>query len=303
VREILVVGSAGYDTITTPKGHVENVLGGSSNYFSYAASLYAKVNYVGVVGRDFRQEDIDDLLKRGVDLEGLQRVDGETFRWAGRYDGHMNEATTLATYLNVLGNFSPVLPAKYRKSTYVFLANIDPVLQMRVLDQVESPWVVGLDTMNFWIDSKIADLHAAIKRVGCLLLNEKEAEKLSGETNILKSIRKLASMGPKVVVIKRGEYGFVLCAEGRLFIGPAFPVEEVIDPTGAGDTFAGGFFGYLSKLSHAPKFRDFQEAAVHGAVVASFTVEDFALRGLQKLDSTQVDRRLSEYLKTVTFQS
>lgn len=303
MNEILVVGSAGYDTITTPKGHVENELGGSSCYFSLAASLYAKVNLVGVVGHDFRSQDIELLEKRGVDLEGLQKTNGATFRWSGRYDGDMNEATTLETHLNVLGNFSPVIPARYKKSPYVFLANIDPVLQMRVLDQVEKPMLVGLDTMNFWIDSKLTDLKAAFQRVDVLLLNEKEAERLAGQDNITKAIRHLAKMGPKVIVVKRGEYGFVLYAEGKFFISPAFPVEEVVDPTGAGDSFAGGFFGYLSRLDRPPRFRDFQEACVHGTVVASFTVENFSVKGLAELNSTKVDRRLSEYMQTVSLQS
>lgn len=297
MKNILVVGSAGYDTIQTPKGRAENILGGSSNYFSLSASLYSKVRVVGVVGSDYKKSDFDILLQRGVDVDGLQKVEGATFRWSGEYEGDMNEARTLETHLNVFKDFNPNLPDSYKSSEILFLANIDPVLQLKVLEQVESPSLVGLDTMNFWIDSKLKDLLFVLKKVDIVTINEKEAQKLTGEENTVKAARALAALGPKVVVIKRGEYGFVLFSENRLFIAPSFPVEDVIDPTGAGDSFAGGFFGFLSKVKGPLTFRDYQEACIHGAVIASFTVEDFGVKKLESLDTTKVEKRLSQYTR------
>lgn len=297
MREILVVGSVAYDSISTPSGKVENTLGGSANYFSLAASFYTKVNVVGVVGSDYKSQDIDMLKARNVDVTGLQTVDGETFRWSGEYSGDMNEAKTLATHLNVFKDFKPTLPEKYKSSPILFLANIDPLLQMEVLEQVKFPEIIGLDTMNFWINSKIEDVRKVLRKVDILTVNEKEAEALAGEGNIVKAAKKLGSMGPKAVIIKRGEYGFVLFAEDRLFVAPAFPVENVVDPTGAGDSFAGGFFGFLAKLNGRPTYRDLQEACVHGTVVASFAVEDFGIKQLLSIDSTKVERRLSHYLR------
>lgn len=297
MREILVVGSVAYDSISTPTGKVENTLGGSANYFSIAASFYTKVNVVGVVGSDYKSEDIEMLKSRGVCTAGLQTVAGETFRWSGEYTGDMNEATTLATHLNVFKDFQPVLPEAYKSSPILFLANIDPILQLEVLKQAKSPSVIGLDTMNYWIGSKIEDVKTVLKKVDILTVNEKEAEALAGERNIVKAAKKLGAMGPKAVIIKRGEYGFVLFAEDRLFVAPAFPVENVVDPTGAGDSFAGGFFGFLSRLKSKPTFRDLQEACIHGTVVASFAVEDFGIKQLLTVDSTKVERRLSHYLR------
>jgi sugar/nucleoside kinase (ribokinase family) len=297
LNEILVVGSVGYDSISTPKGRAENILGGSTNYFALSSSLYTRVNVVGVVGNDYQDSDIELLTKRGVDITGLQKVDGETFRWSGSYQGDMNEAKTLATHLNVLKDFKPTLPAAYKKSPIVFLANIDPVLQIEVLEQVDSPMLIGLDTMNYWIDSKLPALLDVIRKAQVITINEKEAQKLTGEENTMKAARALAAMGPKAVVIKRGEYGFVLFSEDRFFIAPSFPVETVVDPTGAGDSFAGGFFGFLSKIKGTPTFRDLQEACVHGTVIASFTVEDFGVRSLLALDATKVERRLSHYTR------
>ncbi len=297
MREILVVGSVAYDSISTPSGKVENTLGGSANYFSLAASFYTKVNVVGVVGSDYQARDIEMLKSRNVDVAGLQTVQGETFRWSGEYSGDMNEAKTLETHLNVFKDFQPTLPEKYKSSPIVFLANIDPLLQMEVLRQVKFPEIIGLDTMNFWINSKIDDVRKVLKKVDILTVNEKEAEALAGEGNIVKAAKKLGTMGPKAVIIKRGEYGFVLFAEDRLFVAPAFPVENVVDPTGAGDSFAGGFFGFLAKLNGPPTFRDLQEACIHGTVVASFAVEDFGIKQLLSIDSTKVERRLSHYLR------
>ena len=296
-RSILVVGSVGYDTIRTPKGQAENILGGSSNYFALSAALYTQVKIVGVVGTDYRPEDVALLESKGVQTNGLQKVNGSTFRWTGQYTGDMNEAETLETQLNVLKDFKPTLPADYKNAEILFLANIDPVLQLEVLDQVQNPQLIGLDTMNYWINSKLTDLLFVLKKVHVLTINEKEAQSLTGEPNTMKAARALSAMGPQVVVIKRGEYGFVLFSEDRFFIAPSFPVENVIDPTGAGDTFAGGFFGFLSRLKGPAKFRDYQEACVHGTVMASFTVEGFGVSQLLELDATKVERRLSHYLR------
>ncbi len=297
MSEILVVGSVGYDTISTPKGKADGVLGGSTNYFALSAALYTRVNVVGVVGNDYQTSDMDLLTKRGVDISGLEKVDGETFRWAGQYQGDMNEAETLSTHLNVLKDFKPKLPTTYKKSPIVFLANIDPVLQMEVLEQVDAPKLIGLDTMNYWINSKMPDLQAVLRKATVVTINEKEAQKLTGEENTMKAARAIVALGPRAVVIKRGEYGFVLFSEDRFFIAPSFPVETVVDPTGAGDSFAGGFFGFLSKIKGTPTFRDLQEACVHGTVIASFTVEDFGVRSLLALDATKVERRLSHYTR------
>lgn len=302
MSQILVVGSLGYDDISTPKGRVQSALGGSANYFSLAAASYAPVSIVGVVGSDYCNEDFQILKDRGVNLEGLKVADGLTFRWEGRYEGDMNEAITLKTELNVFQNFQPDLPAAVRKSPYVFLGNIDPELQMTVLDQVEDPRVVGLDTMNFWIDGKLGALTAALSRVDVLLLNETEAKKLSGEPNTMKAIDLLCKMGPKAIVVKRGEYGFILASEGHFFTLPAFPVRDVVDPTGAGDSFAGGFFGYLAAREGDLGWQTLREACMHGTVVASFSVQDFGVNELLKLDMGRVEGRLNQYADLVTFR-
>jgi len=300
VSEILVVGSLGYDSVQTPRGCVENVLGGSANYFSFAASPFAKISLVGVVGSDYRDQDLNQLKSRGVSVDGLTVKEGKTFRWAGRYEGDMNEAITLKTELNVFEHFSPELPEPYKKIPYVFLGNIDPELQSDVLDQMGNPKVVGLDTMNYWIDSKVKQLQSVLQRIDVLLINETEARKFSGEHNIVKAIQALAEMGPKAIVVKRGEYGFVLCAEGRFFVLPAFPVKEVVDPTGAGDCFAGGFFGYLAQQKGDLSLSSLKMACVHGTIVASFAVEDFSVRNLETLDATKIQNRLKDYQQVIS---
>lgn len=300
MNKVLVVGSVGYDTIATLKGRVENVIGGSANYFSLAASLYSPVNIVGVVGRDYAQKDLDILKRREIDITGLQIEDGKTFRWSGSYEENLNEAVTLKTELNVLRNFNPILPESYKNSEIVFLANIDPVLQMKVLDQIKAPQFVGLDTMNYWIDSKLSDLLAVLKRVDIFLLNEGEAFKLTKEENIVLATQKLSAMGPKCVVVKRGEYGFFMLYEGQLFILPAYPIADVVDPTGAGDSFAGGFFGYLAKRGAPFQRSSIQEACLHGAVVASFCIQKFSTQALEALTQTKVDSRMKEYMQVVS---
>lgn len=303
MNKVLVVGSVGYDTIATLRGRVENVIGGSANYFSLAASLYSPVNIVGVVGRDYDPKYLEILKRREIDIEGLQIEDGKTFRWSGSYEENLNEAVTLKTELNVLRNFNPILPEAYKKTPIVFLANIDPILQMKVLDQIESPQFVGLDTMNYWIDSKLPDLQAILKRVDVFLLNEGEAIKLAKEENIVLATQKLAAMGPKCVVVKRGEYGFFMLCDGKFFILPAYPIADVVDPTGAGDSFAGGFFGYLAKCG-LPFYRSsMQQACLHGAVVASFCIQKFSTQALETLTWANVESRMKEYMQIVSVNS
>lgn len=301
MSKILVVGSVAYDTISTPAGHVNSTLGGSANYFATSASFYAGVNVVGVVGDDYTDADLDLLRRRKVDLDGLKQVPGKTFRWEGRYEGDMNEAITLATKLNVFENFNPDLPTGYRDTPYVFLANIDPTLQMRVLDQIKKPRLIGADTMNFWISSKNVELKELLKRIDVLLINEGELRELTQDWNTIAAVRKVNKMGPKVVVIKRGEYGFVLYTRDQFFILPAYPVDKVVDPTGAGDTFAGGFFGYLAKHDQGLEMESLKKACIYGCLMASFTVQDFGLNRLNDLTWTDVEKRHDEYLKVIRY--
>lgn len=301
MSEILVVGSVAYDTISTPQGKVENVLGGSANYFSMCASLYSKVNVIGVVGDDYQNQDYELLHSRNVSLEGLQKVSGKTFHWEGMYKEDMNEAITLDTQLNVFEHFNPQLPDAYKKSDYVFLANIDPELQLQVLEQMDSPKLVGVDTMNFWIDSKKDALEKILSKVDVFLLNEGEARKLSGTWNTISAVKKLRAMGPKAIVVKRGEYGFLMYAEDQLFVLPAYPVEDVIDPTGAGDTFAGGFFGYLSQVDKPWSLSSLKQACIQGCLMASFTVEGFGVESLKSVDWPAIEKRRTEYEKIIDY--
>ena len=299
MSDILVVGSLAYDTISTPQGRAERTLGGSANYFSLAASRYAKTRVVGVVGDDYAKSDLEMLEKRGVDTQGLQRVAGKTFHWSGSYKDDMNEAVTLSTELNVFETFNPELPASYRDSKYVFLANIDPELQLRVLDQIKSPKLVGSDTMNFWISSKLPKLKEVLKRVDVLLINEGESDLIAKRSNAIAASEEILKLGPKAVVVKRGEYGFVLRTSEGLFILPAFPIANVVDPTGAGDTFAGAFFGYLAKANRGFDLATLREACVHGCLMASFTVEAFGVEALRDLEPGEFEARAQEFRKVV----
>jgi sugar/nucleoside kinase (ribokinase family) len=300
MSDILVVGSLAYDTISTPAGRVDRALGGSANYFSLAASLYSKVRVVGVVGQDYDDVDYKMLTSRNVDVQGLQKVPGKTFHWSGQYKEDMNEAITLATDLNVFEHFNPELPASYRDSKYVFLANIHPELQLRVLEQVEKPVMVGSDTMNFWIMSQLPSLKKVLSKVDVLLINEGESKLLSKKTNAIAAAKEILAMGPKAVVIKRGEYGFVLYSKEGYFVLPAFPIAEVVDPTGAGDTFAGAFFGYLARRDSKFDLHSLKEACIHGCLLASFTVQKFSVEALKNLTWADVEKRKAEYQKTIT---
>ena len=287
---ILVVGSVAYDDVTTPYGKAERALGGSATYFSAAASFFSPVKIVAVVGEDFDPAELDFLRKRGVDTSGLMVAKGETFRWAGSYGKEMGDATTHATLLNVFQDFDPEIPEAHRKEPFVFLANIDPVLQLKVLDQVEKPRLVVCDTMNFWIAGKRLELEELMQRVDVFVINETEAKDLSGQSNPIRAARRILEMGPKYVVVKLGEYGVILMGGDEIYRLPAYPVEEVHDPTGAGDTFAGGFVGQLAETGDV-SFEGMHRALLPGPVPASFTVVAFSTRGLQEIDRAAIDAR------------
>lgn len=296
MSQILVVGSLAYDSIKTPVGAVQRALGGSANYFSVAASVLSAVRVVGVVGSDYSPEDKKILEKRDVDLTGMTVKPGQTFHWSGFYDDNLNEAQTLATDLNVFADFDPVLPPSFQDSKFVFLANIDPVLQSKVLEQVKSPVYTGMDTMNYWIQSKRPDLLKVLEKVQILLINEGESKMLTGQPNAISASHELLKMGPEAVVIKRGEYGVILNhREKGLFILPAFPISKVVDPTGAGDTFAGGFFGTLSRNGKKPQFEDLKKACFVGSALASFTVQDFGLKSLLAVTTPTLEERQASY--------
>lgn len=287
---ILVVGSVAFDTVSTPFGRAEEALGGSATYFAAAASLFAPVKIVAVVGTDFDAASLDFLRARGVDTSGLVAAPGDTFRWTGSYDDAMGDATTHATHLNVFQGFRPQIPEALRKERFVFLANIDPDLQMSVLDQVAKPELVVCDTMNFWIHGKRDALVRLLERVDVLVVNETEAKDLTGETNPVRAARRILGMGPSRVVVKLGAYGAMLVGEGGLYRLPAYPVEDVRDPTGAGDTFAGGFVGFLAESGDLG-FESMHRALLAGTVCASFTVEAFSLDRLRGLTRRDLERR------------
>jgi sugar/nucleoside kinase (ribokinase family) len=295
VADLLVVGSVALDTVETPFGKVQEVLGGSATFFSYSASFLTAVRLVATVGRDFPDEHVKLLRDRGVDVRGLRVASGKTFRWTGAYGYDLNEARTLDTQLNVFADFRPELDDSQARTPYLFLANIDPELQLSVLRQMHTrPRLVALDTMNFWIQGKREALLRVLREVDVVTINDGEARQLAEEPNLVKAARKIAALGPRTVVVKRGEYGALLLDDGAFFVVPAYPLESVFDPTGAGDTFAGGFMGYLA-------FRDRTDAAsvrramVYGSVMASFTVEDFSLNRLARLDAREIDRRYAEF--------
>ena len=298
---LLVVGSVALDSVETPFGKRDDVLGGSATYFSAAASLLTKVSVVGVVGDDFPVHDLDFLQKRGVSLDGLEKVAGRTFRWKGKYGFDLNAAQTLDTQLNVFEHFSPKLGPEARKAERIFLGNIDPELQLRVLEQSENPRLVCADTMNFWISGKRASLLKLLPRVDVLMVNDGEVRQLAGEANVIKAARAAQRMGAKTVVVKRGEYGALLVDGDASFYSPAFPIAEVVDPTGAGDSFAGGFLGLLDRLNTNDP-RSLRQATVMGSTIASFTVEQFSLDRLRALDLAQVRKRFDAFRALVHFE-
>jgi sugar/nucleoside kinase (ribokinase family) len=305
---ILAVGSLAFDTIETPAGKADTVLGGSVNYFSIAASFYAPLQVVGVVGEDFPKNHLEWLSKRKIDTSGIKIVAGKTFHWVGAYDTNLNEAKTLSTALNVFEHFDPRLNAAQAQSKYVFLANIDPILQQSVLDQVKEPALVACDSMNFWITSKLDELKKTLKRVDIISINEGESYLLSGTRNIMRAAEIIRGMGPSVVIIKRGEYGAMLFSQSGVFLAPAYPTQTVKDPTGAGDSFAGAFMGYLAEAgAHRDMARSQPEkwesllrrAVLAGCTMASFTVEDFSIRRLMGLESKELVDRQHALMKMI----
>jgi len=292
---VLVVGSMALDTVETPFGKVENILGGSASYFSLAASNFTDVNVVAVVGNDFPEEHIQLLESHDIKLDGVKREEGETFRWVGHYGYDLSEAKTLETHLNVFETFNPVLPDHYKDIDIVFLANIDPEIQYEVLQQVKKPKLVACDTMNFWIESKPEQLKKLLGHVDILMINDAETRELSGEPIIAKAARKIMDLGPKILIVKRGEYGALMFSKDGIFYAPSYPLEEVFDPTGAGDTFAGGFMGYVA--SHdINNVNDYKRAVIYGSVLASFTVEDFSVNRLAKLTKDEIEARYLAFM-------
>lgn len=314
---ILVVGSIALDSIQTPFGKVKDALGGAATYFSAAARLYHPVNLVAVVGTDFPREHIDLFQEWGVNLDGLQVAEGKTFRWSARYGYDMNTAETLDTQLNVFASFHPQLPEVYRQSDYVFLANIDPVLQLEILSQIRKPKLTVLDTMNYWINYRKEALSQVISAVDIVLMNEAETRQYANTFSLIRAARKILSQGPKALVVKKGEYGAVMFGNGgdptrAYFFAPAYPLEKIQDPTGAGDTFAGGFIGYLAACqssgwnglgqAHGRTLDEIRRAIVHGSVVASFAVEDFSIGRLRTLTMDEVLARYRQLRDYTNFE-
>jgi sugar/nucleoside kinase (ribokinase family) len=297
---ILVVGSVAFDTIETPHGRADEVLGGSAAYFAVAASYFAPVKLVAVVGDDFPAHERAFLASRDIDLTGLTVGKGRTFRWTGRYHEDMNVRDTLALQLNVFSDFSPVLPDGFRDAPFVFLANINPGLQAGVLDQLARPQLIACDTISHWIEGARPELEALLKKVDMFVINDEEARLLSGERNVVRAARKILEMGPRTLLIKRGEYGVLLFSPNSIFAVPAYPLEEVFDPTGAGDSFAGGFLGYLAHVNDLSE-ASLRKAIVYGSVVASFVVEDFSLRRLRTLTRDDIERRYRQFVSLTEF--
>lgn len=300
---LLVVGTVALDAIETPYGKQDDVLGGSATYFAAGASYFHPVRVVGVVGEDFPIHRLDFLKRQGVDLAGIEVVPGgKTFRWAGRYHHDLNHRDTLGTWLNVLETFQPKLPAGWRDSEYVFLANIDPVLQRQVLDQMAKPRFVVMDTMNFWIESMRDELIKTLARVDAIILNDEEARMLTRVPNLVKAASLIRKMGPRIVIVKKGEHGALLFHENAVFSAPAYPLEDVQDPTGAGDTFAGGFFGYVARAGNVDE-GTLRQAVLHGSALASFCVERFGPERLKDLTMKDIETRVGAFQDLVRIPS
>jgi len=298
---VLVVGSVALDSVETPFGKAEDVLGGSANFFSASASHLAEVSVVGVVGSDYPIEKLEPLKKRGVDYSGLERAEGTSFRWRGRYRHDLNSAETLETHLGVFSRFSPKIPEKLRSSPYVFLANIDPRLQLDVLNQVKKPKLVACDTMNFWIQSRRPDILELLQHVDLMTLNDAEARQLTEKPNLVQAAQWIMARGPRHVIIKKGEHGAFMFTEKSIFFAPAFPLESVFDPTGAGDAFAGGFIGYLAKTGDLSE-ANMRRAVIYGSVIGSFAGEKFSIERLMTVTRAEIDQRMREMRRLVTFE-
>lgn len=298
---LLVVGTVALDSVKTPFGNVDNALGGSATYFSTSASYFTDVRLVAVIGEDFPKEHINFLKSRSVDVRGLEVQKGRTFRWQGEYGYDLNEAKTLATDLNVLATFKPSIIDDYKATEVVFLANIDPEIQLDVLRQVKRPQLVACDTMNYWISSKPEALKRTLKEVDLLTINEAEIRQLAGESSLVKAAKAVQAMGPKTIVVKQGSYGALMFSGHSVFSAPAFPLESVFDPTGAGDTFAGGFMGYLANTMNFTE-ASLRQAVIFGSVMASMNVESFSLDRLRSLDYKEIEARYREFKKLTHFE-
>lgn len=300
---LLTVGTVAFDDIETPYGRAERVVGGACTYIALAASYFVKgTRVVAVVGDDFPKKELKYLEKRGINLEGLQIKKGEkSFFWAGRYHADMNGRDTLVTDLNVLADFDPILPEAYKNSEYIMLGNLTPSVQMKVLDQLTvKPKLVVLDTMNFWMDVALDDLKKVLKRIDVLTINDEEARQLSGERSLLKAAKVIHEMGPKYIIIKKGEHGAMLFGDDQVFYAPALLLPQVTDPTGAGDTFAGGFMGYIAKSGDL-SFNGMKKAIIHGSAMASFCVERFSTEGLKNLKNRDIAARVKQFAQMVKF--
>ncbi|MCM8782546.1 MAG: PfkB family carbohydrate kinase [Candidatus Omnitrophica bacterium] len=298
---LLVVGSIAIDSIETPFGERRGILGGSATYFSVSASFFTKIKLIAVVGTDFPKKYITLLKSKSVDLEGLEVKKGKTFRWKGNYGYDLNVANTIYTKLNVFKNFCPHIPASYKRVPYLFLANIDPYLQLSVLKKIYTPRFVACDSMNFWIENELKALKRLLKKIDIFIINDSEARLLSKEANLIKAAKYIFSLGPKRIIIKRGDSGAVFLSDnGNLFCASPYLMDEIKDPTGAGDTFAGGFMGYLSKTNDLTE-SGFRRAVIYGTIMASFCVEDFGPNKLFKLKSQDIERRFSKYKRLTRF--
>jgi sugar/nucleoside kinase (ribokinase family) len=299
---ILCVGSVALDSVETPFGAAERVVGGSAVYFSAAATVFHPVQVVGVVGDDYPMRELDFLTARGADLAGVEQAQGESFFWSGRYHYDLNTRDTLETRLGVFAAFQPKIPESFRDARFVFLGNIDPVLQHDVLDQVRSPEVVACDTMNFWIDGNREALLSLLERVGILMVNDEEVRQLAGEANLLRAARWVQERGPEVVIVKKGEHGAILFAKDWLFYAPGYPLEEVFDPTGAGDSFAGGFMGHLARAG-SMRPTALKQAMVYGSALGSYACERFSIDRFRDLSDEAVQDRVEEFRRITAFET
>ncbi len=301
---LLVVGSVAFDAIETPFGKTDKIVGGAATYISLSASFFKKnINLVAVVGGDFPQKDIDLLVSYGVDTAGLQiKKDQKTFFWSGKYHNDMNTRDTLVTELNVLGDFDPIIPEEYQGAEYLMLGNLSPQVQASVIQRLKKrPKLIVMDTMNFWMEIALEDLKKTIAMVDVLSINDEEARQLSGEYSLVKAAKKILDMGPKYLIVKKGEHGALLFNKKQVFFAPALPLEDVFDPTGAGDTFAGGFIGYLAKTNDI-SFDNMKRAIIHGSAMASYCVEKFGTERLINLTDTEVNERLQDFVELVQFE-
>jgi sugar/nucleoside kinase (ribokinase family) len=298
---VLVVGSVALDSVETPFGKADDVLGGSATFFSAAASHLTDVQVVGVVGNDYPMDRLRELEKRNVDIGGIEQVDGSSFRWRGRYRHDLNSAETLETHLGVFSNFEPKIPARFARPDFLFLANIDPRLQLAVLKQVERPRLVASDTMNFWIESRRPELIELLQHVDLLTLNDAEARQLTEQSNLVQAARWIMAHGPKHVIIKKGEHGAFLFRENNIFFAPAYPLESVFDPTGAGDSFAGGFIGYLARTGDLSD-SNMRRAVIYGSAMGSFAVEKFSIERLMTVTREELNERLHAFKQLVAFE-